>query len=79
MFLSIVHLPKPLFYLIFGDIYTHQEFIMALYDHVCGKKHGDSNAYNPSTQEVGQENSELEGSLSYKINKPVSKTKQANK
>jgi len=52
---------------------------MGLYDHVCGKKFEDSNAYNPSTQEVGQANSELEGSLSYKTNKPVSKTKQANK
>jgi hypothetical protein len=52
---------------------------MALYDHVYRKEFRGRNACNPSTQEAGQKNPELVGSLSHKTNKPVSKTKQANK
>lgn len=52
---------------------------MILYDHVYRKELRGRNVYNPSTQEAEQKNPELEGNLSYKTNKPVSKTKQANK
>ena len=50
-----------------------------IHDHVYRKELGGRYGYNPSTQEARQKNPELEGSLSYKTKKPVSKTKQAKK